>query len=245
MSRPAPFAAFLLVVIVGACSAEGAPPLATDDPPTPSVRPRATASPSAEPSTAGVPALVPCPTGGTSESPLMFSPEEALSCDLAAAAEGRGTTIEEEYARHHTAEIVGAIAQQISEARPDVFVGSALADEPDGAATIYIKGPADAFMRILVAGAEIEIDIKDDLPYSRAELDERQGRLGEALVDIGYRNWAAGNDIETGRLWASITMEADLPSRTVALLEILPADLRSGVDIEFSETPVAVDTIPD
>lgn len=244
MRRPAPFAALLLVVIVGACSVEGAPPQAATAA-APSLGPQATMSPSSEPSVAISPSLVPCPTGGTPESPIMLSPEEALSCDLQAMAEGRGTTIEDEYARYRTSLILDEITTRISRDRPDLFIGAALSDEPAGPPIIYIKGPADAFIRELVAEAEIEIDIEDNLPYSRTELDERQRRLGAALVDIGYSNWAAGDDIETGRLWASITIEADLPSSTAALLELLPADLRSGLDVEFSETPVAVDTIAD
>lgn len=245
MRRLAPFAALLLAVIVGACSVEGAPPAVTDAAATPRISPRVTASPSAEPSTAGVPSLVPCPTGGTPESPLMLSPEEALSCDLASAAEGRGTTVEEEYARYRASLTLDGITAQIARERPDVYVGAALANGPNDTPTIYIKGPADALIRELVASAEIEVAIADNQPYSFVELEERQMRLVAALTDIGYSNWAAGSDIQTGRLWASITIEADLPSSTAALLALLPADLRSGVDVEFSETPVAVDTIPD
>jgi hypothetical protein len=70
-------------------------------------------------------------------------------------------------------------------------------------------------------------------------------RLGAALSDIGFSNWATGADIKTGKLWASVTIEPDLPSSSEAILGLLPADLRSDVDLEVRESPVAVDTIPE
>lgn len=245
MGRLAPFAALLLALTGGACSVEGAPPSVATTAPTPSRSPRATSSPSPEPSVAIVPSLVPCPTGGTPESPIMLSPEEALSCDLHAMADGRGTTIEEEYARYQTSLILDEITTWVSRERPEQFIGAALSEEPGGPPTLYIKGPADASIRDLVAQAGIEIIIADNQPYSAQDLDERQMSLSEALNEIGYSNWAGGADIKTGRLYASITIEPDLPSTVAELLPRLPADIRSDVDIEFSETPVAVDTIPE
>lgn len=245
MARGSLFAALLMAIPVGACSVEGAPPAATSGQASASGAPSATATPSPEPSVALMPSLVPCPSGGSPESPITLTQEEALSCDLQAMAEGRGTSIAEEYARYQTSLVMDEITSAVSRERPDVFIGGALSEEPGGPPTLYIKGPADAFIRDLVASAPIEIVIADNQPYSARELDERQMRLVDALTEIGYSNWAGGADIKTGRLYASITIEPGLPSTVPELLARLPAELRSGLDIEFSETPVAVDTIPE
>lgn len=245
MSRRAPFAALLLAMTGGACSIEGAPPSASTAAATPSPSPRVTVSPSSEPSVAISSSLVPCPTGGTPESPTMLSPEEALSCDLQAMAEGRGTTMDDEYARYRTSLILDEITTRISRERPDQFIGSALSDEPAGPPTLYIKGPADAFIREVVAEAEIEIMIADNRPYSAAEINERQDRIGRALRELGFTNFAVGNDIRTGRFYAAVTIEAGLPTEADEIVARLPRDLRGDLDLTVSETPVAVDTIPD
>jgi hypothetical protein len=245
MDRLAPFAALLLAVTGSACSVEGAPPVATTAASTPSPSPRATTSPSSEPSLAIVPSLVPCPSGGTPESPILLSPEEALTCDLQAMAEGRGTTIEHEYARSRTSLILDEITTRISRERPDLFIGAALSDKPAGPPTLFIKGPADAFIRELVAEAEIEIVIADNQPYSAAEINERQDRIGSALQELGFTNFAVGNDIRTGRFYAAVTIEAGLPTEPDEIVALLPRDLRGDLDLTVSETPVAVDTIPD
>ena len=203
------------------------------------------ALPTSTPSAAPDVSLVPCPSGGTAESPITLTAEEALSCDLAAMAEGSGTTIEEEYDRYRISLILDSVTTQLSEERPDVFLGAALPNEPGGAPTIYVKGPADTFIRDLVAGAGIEIAIADNQPYSAVELDERQSLVSQALLDMGFSNFSGGADIRTGRMDFAVTIEPGLPDTPEEIIDQLPADLRSGVTITVSATPVAVDTIPE
>lgn len=54
-----------------------------------------------------------------------------------------------------------------------------------------------------------------------------------------------GNDIRTGRFYAAVTIEAGLPTEPDEIVALLPRDLRTDLDLTASETPVAVDTIPD
>jgi hypothetical protein len=169
------------------------------------------------------------------------SPEEALAQDLALIAEEAGWTIEEAAEHRRIADIAGRIQGQIAAERPDIFIGGALSEEPGGPLTMYIKGPADEYIRSLVAGAEIEIIIVDNQLYSRAELDARQSRVSEALLAKGYANFAVGTDIRTARIEADVTRQAGLPDDPEKILAALPADLRDSVDVEVSDAPVVVD----
>lgn len=159
------------------------------------------------------------------------------------AAEVKGWTVAEEAAKHGAAEIIGDIAEQVSKERPNVFVGSALAQEPGGDPTLYVKGPADKFVRDLVDASDIEIILADNQPFSLDELDARQMRLSDALVALGFRNLATVADItDSGRITAAVTIEPGLPSRPEEILSALPADLRSSVELTISDTPVVIDT---
>ena len=123
-------------------------------------------------------------TSGPSED--VQSDEDALAQDIALAAEARGWTIEEAAADHRAAEIVGRIAGQVAAERPDMFIGSMLSPEPGGAPALYIKGPADEFVRTLVANAEIDIRIVDNQPFSLEELEERKLQVHRALEAYGF-----------------------------------------------------------
>jgi hypothetical protein len=106
--------------------------------------------------------------------PHLQSAEEALEQDLRLAAEANGWTVEQAAAQHLAAEIVGRIAGEVAGSYPEIFVGSALSDVPGGVPELYIKGPADEFVRAQVAAAGIEIRIVDNQPYSFAELEARR-----------------------------------------------------------------------
>ncbi len=191
-------------------------------------------SASTGPEPAPSPADDPQPTG------RMQSSEDALTQDLALAAESRGWTIEEATAHYQAGEIAGPIAGRIAAERPHMFVGSALSPDPYGAPMIYIKGPADEFIRNLVAAAEIEIKIVDNQPFSRDELDERQLQVVRALQALGFQNLSAYSNF-TGGIIAAVTLEPDLPSTVSEILALLPASLRDSVTLTVSNDPVVVD----
>jgi hypothetical protein len=244
MKRGLEFAVSVAMVLA-ACSAAGAPASdGTAGSESPSSEP-ATQVPETTPAMSPQISLVPCPSGGTPESPITLTADEALSCDLAAAAAGSGTTIEEEYARYRASEILGEITSRIARERPDMFVGAALSDEPVGPSTLYIKGPADDFVLELVEGSGIEIVIADHQPFSFAELETRSFRVSAALRDLGFLDFGTGVDIRTGRIDALVRIEEGLPAGPADVLAQLPLDLRDWVNLRMTNAATGVDTIPE
>jgi len=186
------------------------------------------------------------PSGGAPElTPYLQSPEEALAQDLALVAQSQGWTLEEAEAYYRTSEALDPIASRLAAERADVFVGSALAEEPGQPPKVYIKGPADETVRNIVAAAEVQIDIVDNQPYSRAELDGRQTRVVNALQEIGFTSVGAGSDITNGgQIDADIVRQAGLPDDPDEILASLPAELREGVTVTVTDAPTdACETI--
>jgi hypothetical protein len=138
-------------------------------------------------------------------------------------------------------EALDPIQQRIYTERPDIFIGAALSDEPGGPPTIYIKGPADEWVRNLVATAGIEIVIVDNQPFSEHELNEREMRVADALQVMGFANFAVGSLLEDGgRMYAEITRQGGLPDDPGEILERLPTDLRDWVEVTLSREDVVV-----
>lgn len=170
------------------------------------------------------------------------SDDDALAQDLGLVASSREWTTEQASARHRAAEVIGQIAEQVFTTRPEIFVGSALSDDPDGAPTLYIKGPADDFVRELVSSAEVPVILADQQPYSFDELEARKLQVHHALVALGFRYVSTGFDITNeGHIEAAVTREAGLPDNGADLLLALPAALRASVTITVSEEPVVTD----
>jgi len=190
-----------------------------------------------------LPVLAQSPT--TTHSPTVIqSAEEALARDLALTAKGNGWTLDEAAAQHDAAQIIGRIAERVAEERPEIFVGAAVSTQPGGAPTLYIKGPADQFIRDLVAQSGIEVIVADNQPFSFAELEARVLRLRDALVAIGFRTMGMGVDITRGRISATVSVQAGVPVTAAAILSTLPEDLRSGVELTIKRFTVARDTGP-
>lgn len=163
--------------------------------------------------------------GGVGPSP------QALADDLAAAAKSHGWTVDEAAEVYRAGEVVGAIAEQIARERPDQFVGSEVRD-PGEPPILYIKGPADDFVQELVASADIAITVADNQPFSFDELEARKLRVHHALEDLGYRYVAAASNITgKGVIPASVGVEPGLESNAELILERLPADIRTSVDL--------------
>jgi hypothetical protein len=167
--------------------------------------------------------------------PHLQSGEEALAQDLALAAELQGITVEEAEARYLASEALGRVAGQIAVERPEISIGSSILG---GSPRLYIKGPADDFVRELVAAAGVEIEIVDNQPYSRGELDERQAQVVRALHDHGFSNFGVGTDITNAHIAAAVTRQEGLADDPQEILAGLPEELRDSVTLTFSDCPV-------
>jgi len=167
--------------------------------------------------------------------PHVQSPEEALAQDRALTAEGLGWTIEQAEAQYRASEALDPITARLAAERLDIFIGSALSTEPGGPPQIYIKGPADDFVRNLVVAAGIEIEVVDNQPYSRDELEERKGQVVRALQEWGFASFSAGADIQDkGQIEASVVRQTGLPDDPDEILASLPAELRKSVTLTVS-----------
>ena len=188
------------------------------------------------------PAVAAEPSAAAPEStPYLQSPEEALTQDLALIAEARGWTLEQAQAHYRASEALDPITSRLAAERPDVFIGAALAEEPEQPPKVYIKGPADQTVRYIVATAEVQIEIVDNQPYSRLELDDRKLRVAYALQDMGFKNFGAGADITSGRVDAEVIRQEGLPDDPDEILAALPADVREGVTLAVSDARVGCD----
>jgi streptogrisin C len=128
------------------------------------------------------------------------------------------------------------IATRIATERPEIFVGSALSSTPGGAPTLYLKGPADAFVRDLIATSDIEIVLADKQPYSYEELEARKLRVHRSLEAAGFRNVVTGVNIDGGGMIpAAVGMQPGLSSAPHEILASVPEELRSSVLLTVSD----------
>ncbi len=161
---------------------------------------------------------------------------------MALVAEAKGWTKEEAEADRRAADVVGRIAEQVAAQRPDIFVGSVLSPEPGGAPALYIKGPADQFVRTLVADAEIDVKIVDNLPFSFTELEQRKIQVHRALEAQGFRYVSAGFSVTGGgQIIAGVTRQQGLPDSPAEILSGLEAELREIVTLTVSDTVALVE----
>ena len=182
-----------------------------------------------------------------SEQPADVTPEATphlqssdATQDAALIAESQGITVEQAEAQFYASVDLDRVTSRLAVERPDIFVGSALSTEADGPSRIYIKGPADEFVCLLAANADLEIEVIDNQPYSRSELDARQQRLVSALEAMGFRNIGAGYDItKRGHIEVAVTQEAGLPQTSDEILASIPAEFHQGVTLTVTDTPVA------
>ncbi len=172
---------------------------------------------------------------------VLQSPEEALEQDLALVAEARGWTLEEAAAYNHAEEAIEQVAVRVATVRPDVFVGSELSSQADGAPTLYIKGPADRQILDIANQAGIAIRIADNQPYSFDELETRKLQVHRALQAHGFSQLVTRADITRGGLIeVSLTAEPGSANAENELVSLIPVDLRSSVEFTIRETPTAV-----
>lgn len=167
-------------------------------------------------------------------SPGLGAAENTVDDKLVAA--GRGWTPDEATSQRHAAEAIGGIAEKLFKHNPDLFVGSMMSEKPGGAPTLYVKGPADKFVRDLIAASSIEVILADNQPYSFDELEERKLRVHHALEARGFQNVVSGINIAgAGLIPATVASEPGLPATSAEILPALPADLRSDVRLTISD----------
>ena len=174
---------------------------------------------------------------------VMLDPTVDPNPDLEVIAKSRGWTIEQAAAQQRAADVVGALAVKIAGTHPEVFVGSALSEIPGGPPTIYIKGPADADLRDLVAASAVKIILADRQPFSFDELESRKDKVHQALEAAGFRNVMTRVNITGGGMIpAAVAPEPGLSTAADDILSMLPEDLRESVELTVTDADGFQDT---
>ena len=168
--------------------------------------------------------------------------EEALAQDLALVADAQGWTTAQAAAHHRSAEAVGAVAEQLAATRPDVFVGSALPTDPEGAPILYVKGVADPGVLALAATSPISVVVADGQPFSFDELEERKLIVHHALEAMGFLDIATGFELDgAGVITSAVTALPGLPRDPAIVTTALPASMRDSVRLTVHDEDVVVD----
>lgn len=167
---------------------------------------------------------------------------DALEEDLALTATSHGWAIEETRQQYNAAIDVGSVAMELYSRRPESFVGSALPDDPAGSPVLFVKGQADAEIRAIVEGSMGPIELRDGQPFSGLELEQRQLRLHNALIGMGFSSIGTGFDLYLPHeIHAQVTATEGSPSSEEEVLESLPAGLRSSARVSIRQEPVVED----
>ena len=132
---------------------------------------------------------------------------------------------------------LGRIAEIVASERPDVFVGSSLPDDAGGDPTLYVKGPRDACIDQLIHSASVMIRVAYDQPHSFSELEARQQRVHEALLEVTDQVVTGFDITRGGRMEVVVTRSDRLPDANAARA-VIPDDLRASVDIQVVDEPV-------
>lgn len=134
---------------------------------------------------------------------------------------------------------IGTVANGVAAARPTAFVGSALGELPGDPPTLYVKGSADTVIDDLVGAAPIPVTVVEDQPFSFDELEARQLSVHNALLSAGFEDVVTRINITgKGRVPVSLTTKPGLPDSPDAILALVPADLRSSVDLTLRNEPI-------
>ncbi|MDD9942460.1 MAG: hypothetical protein OXU20_15585, partial [Myxococcales bacterium] len=162
---------------------------------------------------------------------------EALERDLQRLAKSRGWTIEETRQRHAETKALNRVLARVAEDHPDIYVGGIAPASPGDDPVLLVKGKAGGDVHDLVAHEPAtKIVVKDQQPFSLAELQDRQRRLHDSLTAMGYRNVASLADIERGgEIRANVGFENGMPSTHAEILPKLPESLREATAVSFME----------
>ena len=122
--------------------------------------------------------------------------DQALAADLEAVRKSRGWTTEQVAAYESSEAALDSVTTLLSTEYADVFVGSALADDPMDPPSVYVKGPAPDPVDALAK--ELGVVLIDEQSYSLAELDALLGTVHEAALSAGFEEVVTSADIERG-----------------------------------------------
>lgn len=172
---------------------------------------------------------------GTSEE------DRVREIDLAIIADKHGWTIEETRVRENASDALLSVSTKIASQCPDVYVGAAVGTTPYEAPALYIKGPADSYVKALIESASVAIRLIDGQPYSRDELDARQSAVAGALRAAGFRVAAGANILKRGLIEVTVgRSNGRLPS-AADVWAFVPVDLRPDVSISVVDADISVD----
>ena len=173
---------------------------------------------------------------------------EGETTDLELVAEAKGWTFEQAVNDRRATDAVGDAAVKLAELEPNVFVGSAIDDEPGAIPELLVKGAASSQIRNMVREisekTDVPIHIADGQPFAFYELEERSERASEALQKVGFKEVMVAVHIRRGRLEVKARRRAGLPSKAADVLQNLPASVRSIADVELQDD-VLMDTDAD
>ncbi len=168
-------------------------------------------------------------------------PRSHLREDIELGARQRRWTLRQGEVNYCSTEAVGHVAELVAAQDEDILVGSALSEDPVGVPSLYIKGVAPAWVHELIDAEAVPIELVDGQPFSFEELDERQTRVAEALVALGYGGVMTSSNVTgAGIIPTSVTKTPGLPSDPVeikALLSASVADLVPFIVLTVSLSP--------
>jgi streptogrisin C len=162
--------------------------------------------------------------------------------DIALVAAARGWTLQQAVAHRAISDRFGRIQEELATDRPGLYAGAELSAVPDGAPTLYIKGPADEFVWRLVDSAGFSIQVIEGRPFSWRELEARSIGLNRRLAGLGFRDIVTSFDESTSTVEAVVRrVPAMAAVRADQVLASLPAEFRSGVRVELVDEDIAID----
>ncbi len=166
---------------------------------------------------------------------------EAEATDIRLIAESHGWTIEQAEARQRAAEEVGALAEFAAANYPDQFVGSALAADPEAPPTLYLKG--NASQELIDMAGSADVTLRESMPYSFNELEERKIAVHRAAEAMGFDYVATSFGIDdAGTIDLEVAMSTEAGDGGVApevqaeaVTAELPAELRDTVNVTMAD----------
>ena len=161
-------------------------------------------------------------------SETMYS--EAALQDLRLIAEARGWSLADAKAQRKVTAMLGKTGRKIRKIVGDRYLGSRLSTNPGQMPTIYLSGDIPESVR---DAAPEGVQIQGDGKYTLSELEARQKRLHNILINFGHKEIATDIDIQNGTINATVLRVEDprLDISVEGLAYRLPESLQSDVSV--------------